>query len=131
MKYLCLICAEKVMEQMPEVDAAAHFREYAEFTDAIRESGHFVGCNRLLPPASATTLRVRDGKVAVTDGPFAETKELVGGFWLWQVRSREEAIEWARRCPRPAEGEFEIEIREVMEPGPFSRAPGAKHGATA
>ena len=78
MKYLCLICAEKVMEQMPEADADAHFREYAEFTDAIRESGHFVDCNRLLPPAAATTIRVRNDKVSATDGPWVETKEQLG-----------------------------------------------------
>ena len=50
------------------------------------------------------------------DGPFAETKELVAGFWLWQVRSKEEAIEWVKRCPNPMPGESEIEIRQVFEP---------------
>ena len=95
MKYLCLICAEKVMEQMPEVDAAAHFREYAEFTDAIRESGHFVGCNRLLPPDTATTVRVRKGKVSTTDGPWVETKEQLGGYFLIEARNRDEAIQVA------------------------------------
>ena len=62
MKYLCLICAEKVMEQMTETDAEKHYQDYTEFTEAIRRSGHFVGCNRLLPPATATTIRVRKGK---------------------------------------------------------------------
>ncbi len=52
MKFLCLICAEKMMEQMSEADAEQHFQEYAEFTEAIRRSGHYVGCNRLLPPAA-------------------------------------------------------------------------------
>ncbi len=55
MKYLCLICAEKVMEQMPRADADKHFEEYREFTDAIRQSGHYLGCNRLLPPDAAST----------------------------------------------------------------------------
>ncbi len=59
MKFLCLICAEKTMEQMPEADAEQHFQDYTEFTEAIRRSGHYVGCNRLLPPAAATTVRVR------------------------------------------------------------------------
>ena len=63
MKYLCLICAEKVMEQMSEAQAEQHYRDYAEFTRAIRKSGHFVGCNRLLPPDAATTIRVRPRRV--------------------------------------------------------------------
>ena len=60
-----------------------------------------------------------DGKRVVTDGPFAETKELVAGFWLWQCRSREEAIEWAKRCPNPTGAEGEIEIRQVFEADDF------------
>ena len=66
MKYLCLICAEKVMEQMPPADAEKHFEEYREFTDSIRRSGHLIGCNRLLPPDAASTVRVRNGRVSVT-----------------------------------------------------------------
>jgi hypothetical protein len=99
MKYLCLICAEKVMEQMSEVDAASHFEEYREFTDAIRKSGHLVGCNRLLPPDTATTVRVRQGKVAITDGPYAETKEQLGGYYVIEARDLEEAIQVAARIP--------------------------------
>ena len=75
MKYLCLICAETVMEQMTEADAEKHYRNYAEFTEDIRRSGHFVGCNRLLPPAAATTIRVRKVRISATDGPWVETKE--------------------------------------------------------
>src|SRR5665647_532338 len=73
MKYLCLICAETVMEQMTAADAEQHYEEYAEFTEAIKESGHYLGCNRLQPPDAAITVRVRKGKVTTTDGPFAET----------------------------------------------------------
>jgi len=105
--------------------------EMDRYNDALAKAGILLAIERLQDVSRGARMRVSATGCAVVDGPFAETKELVGGFWLWQVRSREEAIEWARRCPRPAEGEFEIEIREVMEPGPFSRAPGAKHGATA
>ena len=86
MKYLCLICAEKVMEQMPPADADKHFEEYREFTDAIRESGHYLGCNRLLPPETASTVRMRNGRVSVTDGPWIETKEQLGGYFLIEAR---------------------------------------------
>jgi hypothetical protein len=97
MKYLCLICAEKVMEQMSEADAARHFEEYREFTAAIRKSGHFVGCNRLLPPDAATTVRVRQGRVSTTDGPYVETKEHLGGFAVVDVSDDAEARYWAGR----------------------------------
>ena len=113
MKYLCLICAEKVMEQMPEADADAHYREYAAFTEAIRKSGHFVGCNRLLPPAAATTIRVRNGKVSATDGPWVETKEQLGGYYLIEARDLNEAIRIAAKIPGAARGC--VEIRPVAE----------------
>ena len=71
--------------------------------------------------ASAKGARVRfsGSRRAVVDGPFAETKELIAGFWIWQVKSREEAIEWVKRCPNPHEEECEIEIRQVFEADDF------------
>jgi len=60
-----------------------------------------------------------DGKITVTDGPFAETKELVAGFWIWQVKSKAEAIEWLKRCPKPMKGESVIEIRQIFEADDF------------
>lgn len=113
MKFLCLIRAEKVMEQMPAADAARHFEDYREFTAAIRKSGHYVGCNRLLPPAAATTVRVRQGKVSTTDGPYAETKEQLGGYYLIEARDREEAIGVAARIPGGWIGS--VEVRPVAE----------------
>lgn len=113
MKYLCLICAEKVMEQMPKDDADAHFEEYAAFTEDIRASGHFISCNRLLPPDEATTIRVRNGKVSATDGPWVETKEQLGGYYLIEARDLNEAIRVAARIPGAARGC--VEIRPVAE----------------
>ena len=68
---------------------------------------------------AAMTVRVRDGRLSVTDGPFAETKELVAGYWVWQVRSMEEAVEWAKRCPNPMPGPSDLEIRPFWEPEDF------------
>ena len=113
MKYICLICAEKVMEQMEPEDAEAHFQEYDEFTAAIRRSGHLVALNRLAPASAATTLRVRDGKVSVTDGPFAETKEQLGGYYVIEAADLEEAIEVASRIPGAKLGC--VEIRPIAE----------------
>lgn len=113
MKYLCLICAEKVMEQMPRADADKHFEEYREFTDAIRQSGHYLGCNRLLPPDAASTVRVRNGRVSVTDGPWIETKEQLGGYYLIEARDLNEAIQVASRIPGAKFGC--VEVRPVAE----------------
>lgn len=113
MKYLCLICAETVMEQMSEADAAKHFDDYRAFTEAIRASGHYLGCNRLLPPAAATTVRVRNGKVLVSDGPFAETKEQIGGYYLIEARDLNEAIQVASRIPGARIGC--VEVRPVAQ----------------
>jgi hypothetical protein len=113
MKFLCLICAEKVMEQMTADDAEKHYQEYAEFTEEIRRSGHYLGCNRLLPPAAATTIRVRNGKVSATDGPWVETKEQLGGYYLIEARDLNEAIRVAAKIPGAARGC--VEIRPVAE----------------
>ena len=113
MKYLCLICAEKVMEQMPRADADKHFEEYREFTDAIRQSGHYLGCNRLLPPDAASTVRVRNGRVSVTDGPWTETKDQLGGYYLIEARDLNEAIQVASRIPGAKFGC--VEVRPVAE----------------
>ncbi len=127
MKFLCLICAEKVMEQMPEADAASHFAEYAKFTDDIRASGHYLGCNRLLPPEAATTIRVRNGKVAMTDGPWIETKEQFGGYYLIEARDLNEAIRVAAKIPGAARGC--VEIRPVAEDEQTRKALGFDRGA--
>ena len=113
MKYLCLICAEKVMEQMTAADAERHYREYESFMEEISKSGHYLGCNRLLPPATATTVRVRNGKVSATDGPYAETKEQLGGYFLIEARDRDEAVRVAARIPGAWIGC--VEVRPVAE----------------
>jgi hypothetical protein len=120
-KYLCLICAEKVMEQMTADDAAAHYREYAAFTADIKRSGHFVSANRLMPPAAASTLRVRNGRTTVTDGPFAETKEQFGGYYLIEARDMNEAIQVAAKIPGASRGC--VEVRPVAD-DPQTRALG-------
>jgi len=122
MKYLCLICAEKVMEQMTEADAAKHYEEYREFTADIRRSGHFVGANRLLPPVAATTVRVRQGRVSTTDGPYAETKEQLGGYYVIEARDLNEAIQVASRIPGAWVGC--VEVRPIAEDAQTVRAIG-------
>jgi hypothetical protein len=113
MKFLCLICAETVMEQMSKADAERHYQDYTEFTEEIRRSGHFIGCNRLLPPAAATTVRVRQGRISTTDGPYVETKEQLGGYYVIQARDLDEAIQVASGIPGASIGC--VEVRPIAE----------------
>ena len=122
MKFLCLICAEKVIEQMPETDAQQCFEEYRTFAETIRQSGHFIGCNRLLPPHTATTVRVRQSKISTTDGPYAETKEQLGGYFLIEARDLNEAIQVAAKIPGASRGC--VEVRPVAEDAQMLRALG-------
>ena len=124
MKFLCLIAAEKVMEQMTDADARQHYEEYREFTEAIRRSGHLISCNRLVPPAEAITLRVRQGKISTTDGPFAETKEQFGGYYVINAHDLSEAIEIASRIPGAQRGC--VEVRPIAEDAQTLEALGIK-----
>jgi hypothetical protein len=101
------------MEQMPEAVAQTHFQEYTQFIDEIRRSGHYIGCNRLLPAASATTVRVRNGNVSTTDGPYAETKEQLGGYFVIEARDLNEAIRVAAKIPGAKIGC--VEVRPIAE----------------
>ena len=113
MRYVCLICAEKVMEDLSPMDATSLFEEYARFTDEIKESGHFVGGNRLKPAPTAKTIRVRNGEVSTTDGPFAETKEQLGGYYLIEAQSLDEALQIAAKIPGAKFGS--VEVRQVAD----------------
>ena len=91
--------------------------EYMEFTNSIKQSGHYVGSNRLQPTQNATTVRVRNGKLSTTDGPFAETKEQLGGYYLIEARDLNEAIQVASRNPGARHGSVEVRpIAEVPQP---------------
>lgn len=99
---------EKLYENKPESEMAQLMGEYRAFSDGIKKSGNFVGGEALQPVATATTVRVRDGKRLVTDGPFAETKEQLGGFYLVQAKNLDEAIAIASRIPGAKTGSVEV-----------------------
>jgi hypothetical protein len=116
MKYLCLIYDEEVkLAEMPKSDSDQFMGEYFAFTDDIKKSGHYLGGNALQPVSSATTIRMRNGKLSTTDGPFAETKEQLGGYYLIDARDLNDAIQVASRIPSVRIGS--IEIRPIMEFG--------------
>jgi hypothetical protein len=114
MKYLCLIYdEEKKIAAMSKSESDAFMGEYFAFTDAIRKSGHYIGGEALQPVHTATTVRVRNGKVSTTDGPFAETKEQLGGFYFINARDLNDAIQVASKIPSARLGS--IEVRPIME----------------
>ena len=120
MRYACLVyLVEKEMAAMSETEARACTEESLAYDEALRRSGHFVVAEALAPVETATTIRVRHGKLTATDGPFAETKEQLGGFILIEARDLNEAIQAASRIPLARRGS--IEVRPVMTLSPAAR----------
>ncbi|MCU0647985.1 MAG: YciI family protein [Gemmatimonadaceae bacterium] len=116
MKYLCLIYDnEAVWTTMSPAEAEADMQQYFTFTDDIRRTGHYVAGEALQPVATATTLRERHGQLSMTDGPFAETKEQLGGFYLIEARDLNDAVQVARRIPAVRTGS--IEVRPIVDFG--------------
>ncbi len=97
----------------------ARMAEMGRFNERLAQAGILLAAEGLKPSSRGARVRFSGTSRTMIDGPFAETKELVAGFWLWQVRSMEEALEWARRCPNPHPGECEIELRPVFEADDF------------
>lgn len=102
--------------QMPSEQLLADMGRYNE---ELVKAGVMLAGEGLHPTSKGVRVRFSGDRRTVVDGPFSETKELIAGFWLWQVRSMEEAIEWVRRCPNPHPGDSEIEIRPVFEAEDF------------
>lgn len=113
MKYLCLISAERVMEQLTPAEAEQHWEDYRQFNLKLRNTSHFVGGNRLLPPDTAKTVRVRNGKATVTDGPWVETKEQLGGYYIFDAKDMDEALKLAAQIPGSWIGC--VEVRPLAE----------------
>lgn len=114
MKYLCLIYFEEEhLEALPESKIDAITGECLAYEAELQSSGHFIAAEALEPVQTATTVRVRDGKVSMTDGPFAETKEQLGGFFLIDARDLNDAIRVASRLPQAPLGS--IEVRPIRE----------------
>jgi hypothetical protein len=101
-------------DAVPSAEAVAKMMEYNK---SLQKAGVLLALDGLMPPSTGARVSFADGKVTVTDGPFAEAKEVIGGYWIIQVRSREEAIEWARRAPILGDGI--IEVRQIQEIGDF------------
>ena len=119
MQYLLLIYAkESDWARHSEAETGKVFQEYMEFSRGIRKSGNYVGGNALQPVETATTVRVKDGKTLTTDGPFAETKEQLGGYVQIEAKALDEAIAIAARIPDARTGS--IEVRPIMPTPPVT-----------
>ena len=114
MRVMVMVKATQESEagEMPSEEMLA---EMGNFNEELRERGHHARGRGAAPSSKGHRVRFSGKERTVVDGPFAETKELVAGFWVWQVKSMDEAIEWVKRCPNPMEGESEIEVRQVFE----------------
>ena len=102
--------------RMPRTELLAAM---GKFNEELVKAGVMLAGEGLHPSAKGKRVRFSGSRRTVLDGPFAETRELVAGFWLWRVKSMEEAVEWVRRCPNPMDGDSEIEIRPVFEAEDF------------
>jgi hypothetical protein len=118
MRFMILIKANKDSEAgvMPSEQLLT---EMGKFNEELVKAGVMLAGEGLHPTSKGARVRFSGSKRTVIDGPFAETKELLAGFWLWQVKSKEEAIEWVKRCPNPHHEETEVEIRQVFEAADF------------
>jgi hypothetical protein len=121
MRFMILVKADKNTEAgvLPSEELLA---EMGKFNEELVKAGVLLAAEGLQPSSKGGRIKFSGAKRTVKDGPFTETKELIAGFWLIQVKSKEEAIEWVKRCPKPLEGETEIEIRQVFEADDFGAA---------
>ena len=121
MRVMVMVKASKESEEggMPDTKLLA---DMGKFNEELVKAGVMLAAEGLHPSSRGARVKFSGNTRTVVDGPFAETKELVAGFWLWQVRSMDEALEWARRCPNPHAGDSEIELRPVFEAEDFGAA---------
>jgi hypothetical protein len=121
MRFMIIVKATKESEAgvMPSEQLLT---EMGQFNEKLVQAGVMLAGEGLHPTSRGARVRFSGDTRTVIDGPFAETKELIAGFWLWQVPSKEEAIEWVKQCPNPHNGDCEIEIRQVLEAEDFGAA---------
>ncbi len=118
MRFMIMVKADKTTEAgvMPSEQLLT---EMGKFNEELVKAGIMLAADGLHPSSKGARVRFSGTKRTVIDGPFAESKELIAGYWIWQVKSKEEAIEWVKRCPNPTGAESEIEIRQVFEAEDF------------
>jgi hypothetical protein len=126
MRFMVIVKATKDSEagKMPSEKMLA---DMAKYNEELLKAGVMLDGAGLHPSSKGARVKFSGKNRTVIDGPFSETKELIGGYWLWQVKSKEEALEWLKRCPNPHEGESEIELRQMFELSDFKPGPAIEH----
>ena len=121
MRVMVIVKASKESEA-GEMPGQKMLEDMGKFNEQLVKAGIMLAGDGLKPSSAGKRVKFSGTKRSVVDGPFAETKELIAGFWIWQVRSMEEAVEWVRRCPNPMVSDSEIEIRPFFEAEDFGEA---------
>jgi hypothetical protein len=121
MRFMLIVRSDQSTEAgvLPSEELLA---EMGKYNEELVKAGVLLAAEGLQPSSKGARVRFSGAKRTVIDGPFSETKELIAGFWLIEAKSKEEAIEWVKRCPNPLDGESEIEIRQVFEAADFGAA---------
>ena len=120
MRFMVIVKVSEGSENEVFMPSDQFMADMNKFNDELLEAGVLLGYDGLHPSSKGARVHFSGKNCTVTDGPFAESKEVIASFWFWQVKSLEEAIEWVKRCPN--EGEADIEIRQVFEPEDFASA---------
>ena len=120
MRFMVIVKVSEGSENEVLMPSDEFMADMDKFNNDLLEAGVLLGYDGLHPSSKGARAHFSGKKCTVTDGPFAESKEIIASYWFWQVKSLEEAIEWVKRCPN--EGEADIEIRQVFEPADFASA---------
>jgi hypothetical protein len=120
MRFMVIIKSTPESEKEGPRPDTQFFADMGKYNEELIKAGIVLAMDGLHPSSKGARVKFSGKSRTVTDGPFTETKELIAGFWLWQVKSLEEAIEWVKRCPNPHGGESEVEIRQVFEMEEFA-----------
>jgi len=120
MRFMVIVKATPESEKEGALPDAQMLAEMGKFNEELIKAGVVLAMDGLQPSSKGARVKFSGKSRTVVDGPFAETKELIAGFWIWQLKSLAEAIEWVKRCPNPHAGESEIEIRQVFEMEDFA-----------
>ncbi len=124
MRFMVIVKSTPEIEagEMPAADMTEMFEAMGKYNEELVNAGVMLAGEGLLPSSKGARVFFKGEERTVKDGPFAESKELVAGFWLWELKSMEEAIEWAKRCPNPTGAESELEIRQIADAEDFGEA---------
>jgi len=120
MRFMMIVKSDQICDQEGPPQDEKFLKAMDRYNEALIKAGALVELSGLHPSSKGTRVKFSKGILTITDGPFPETKELIGGFWIIDVKSKEEALEWAKRAPMPETRDLEIELRQILDAGEFA-----------